>query len=693
MKKASIVIAVLLLFLCFCGVASAENVAKGKWAEQSSTDYNAPPTRAVDGNTDGKFWNGSVSHTKFEHTPWWQVDLGASYYINSVIISNRTDCCGERLSDYYVFVSDSPFTTNDVNALAGQSNVGKFYISGPNGLQNQLSINRSGRYVRIQLTGDNYLHIAEVEVLTSGVSTSSASINATVSPGTLDITVKYSGAPGNAKDWIGFYKVGSADNGYISYQYLNGNKSGSLAFKAPEPGAYNFRMFENDGYKLLATSNNLVAAYSASLTAKLDASGENITVTYSMGPGNAKDWIGIYKVGAADNGYISYQYLNGNKNGSLTFKAPAVSNVPQVGTYNFRMFVNDGYTLLATSNEIVIGQSTYNLTATLSGGNITVTYSGAPGNARDWIGIYKVGAADNGYISYQYLNGKKSGSLNFTAPTTAGSYNFRMFVNDGYTLLATSNEVVIGQQTSEQNLKAAPGDGKVYLSWNKDTNTSVIGYHLFRGTSSGGETSTPVTDFAIKETSYADPNVSNGIKYCYIMKPVYSGEKLGGASNEACATPTPNSGGSSGGSGSGTGTGTGTGTDNPVAKGTKIVLLINNPYMTVNDVSKEIDPGRGTVPLILKGRTLLPIRSIVEAIGGEIKWNESERKVTILVGATTIEMWIDSTNTRVNGSNRTTDVAPAIINGRTMLPLRFVAENLGANVNWDSVNYKITLLF
>ena len=599
MKKASIVIAVLLLFLCFCGVASAENVAKGKWAEQSSTDYNAPPTRAVDGNTDGKFWNGSVSHTKFEHTPWWQVDLGASYYINSVIISNRTDCCGERLSDYYVFVSDSPFTTNDVNALAGQSNVGKFYISGPNGLQNQLSINRSGRYVRIQLTGDNYLHIAEVEVLTSGVSTSSASINATVSPGTLDITVKYSGAPGNAKDWIGFYKVGSADNGYISYQYLNGNKSGSLAFKAPEPGAYNFRMFENDGYKLLATSNNLVAAYSASLTAKLDASGENITVTYSMGPGNAKDWIGIYKVGAAD----------------------------------------------------------------------------------------------NGYISYQYLNGKKSGSLNFTAPTTAGSYNFRMFVNDGYTLLATSNEVVIGQQTSEQNLKAAPGDGKVYLSWNKDTNTSVIGYHLFRGTSSGGETSTPVTDFAIKETSYADPNVSNGIKYCYIMKPVYSGEKLGGASNEACATPTPNSGGSSGGSGSGTGTGTGTGTDNPVAKGTKIVLLINNPYMTVNDVSKEIDPGRGTVPLILKGRTLLPIRSIVEAIGGEIKWNESERKVTILVGATTIEMWIDSTNTRVNGSNRTTDVAPAIINGRTMLPLRFVAENLGANVNWDSVNYKITLLF
>ncbi|MFA5385127.1 MAG: hypothetical protein WC364_10765, partial [Eubacteriales bacterium] len=405
-----------------------------------------------------------------------------------------------------------------------------------------------------------------------------ASINATVDPGTMNITVTYSGAPGNAKDWIGFYKVGAADGSYMSYKHLNGSINGSLNFTAPDVGTYNFRMFENDGYKLLATSNNVITAYNASLTAALDASGSSITVTYSGAPGNAKDWIGIYKVGAADGSYITHKYLKGNKNGSLSFTAPATSNVPEAGTYNFRMFVNDGYTKIATSNEVVIGKPVCNVTATLSGGNITVAYSGAPGNAKDWIGIYKVGAADGSYISYQYLKGNKNGSLSFTAPATPGTYNFRMFVNDGYTLLATSNEVVIGEtttQTDGANLKAAPGDGKVYLSWNKDTNTSVIGYHLFRGTSSGGETSTPITDFAIKETSYADPNVSNGIKYCYIMKPVYANESMGKASNEACATPTPNSGSSSGGSGSGTGSGTGT--DNPVVKGTKIVLLINNP--------------------------------------------------------------------------------------------------------------------
>ncbi len=51
--------------------------------------------------------------------------------------------------------------------------------------------------------------------------------------------------------------------------------------------------------------------------------------------------------------------------------------------------------------------------------------------------------------------------------------------------------------------------------------------------------------------------------------------------------------------------------------------------MTVNGVKKEIDPGRGTVPVIVKGRTLVPIRAIIEEMGGTIEWDGNERKVTI----------------------------------------------------------------
>ncbi|RJQ24734.1 MAG: copper amine oxidase N-terminal domain-containing protein [Peptococcaceae bacterium] len=113
--------------------------------------------------------------------------------------------------------------------------------------------------------------------------------------------------------------------------------------------------------------------------------------------------------------------------------------------------------------------------------------------------------------------------------------------------------------------------------------------------------------------------------------------------------------------------------------------------MEVNGESKEIDPGRGTVPVILEGRTILPIRAIIEAIGGTINWDEKERKVTIQVKDTVIALWIDKNTTRVNGTDKTTDVAPQIINARTMLPLRFVAENLGCEVNWEETTKKIII--
>src|SRR6202035_1629549 len=71
---------------------------------------------AVDGNTDGSFFNGSVSHTNADSNAWWQGDLGSSASVTSIVILNRTDCCGDRLSDYWVFVSNTPFGSTDTPA-------------------------------------------------------------------------------------------------------------------------------------------------------------------------------------------------------------------------------------------------------------------------------------------------------------------------------------------------------------------------------------------------------------------------------------------------------------------------------------------------------------------------------------------------------------------------------------------------
>ena len=133
---------------------------------------------------------------------------------------------------------------------------------------------------------------------------------------------------------------------------------------------------------------------------------------------------------------------------------------------------------------------------------------------------------------------------------------------------------------------------------------------------------------------------------------------------------------------------------------TVITLQPNNPMMTVNGIQQEIDPGRGTKPVIIVkwSRTVVPIRAIVEALGGTIEWDGTERKVTINFNGTIIELWIDKPQARVNGEMKwidpnNHDVKPIIINSRTMLPLRFVAENLGCTVQWDAATRTITITY
>src|SRR5450631_3688704 len=66
-------------------------------ATQSSTAEGGDARRAIDGNTNGDWNVGSVTQTDQEVDPYWEIDLGASYYIDEIRIFNRTDCCQARL--------------------------------------------------------------------------------------------------------------------------------------------------------------------------------------------------------------------------------------------------------------------------------------------------------------------------------------------------------------------------------------------------------------------------------------------------------------------------------------------------------------------------------------------------------------------------------------------------------------------
>ncbi|MCX6089137.1 MAG: hypothetical protein NTX88_01920 [Candidatus Atribacteria bacterium] len=98
--------------------------------------------------------------------------------------------------------------------------------------------------------------------------------------------------------------------------------------------------------------------------------GEPIIVEFTSGPGNPKDWIGLYKSGAPDRDYREWQYLNGLSQGSLTFKP-----VDEEGEFQFRGFANDGMTLLGKSDIFEVKKISVQVTnwETKTVGNVTLS--------------------------------------------------------------------------------------------------------------------------------------------------------------------------------------------------------------------------------------------------------------------------------------------------------------------------------
>ncbi|SDO61975.1 Copper amine oxidase N-terminal domain-containing protein [Paenibacillus sp. yr247] len=116
-------------------------------------------------------------------------------------------------------------------------------------------------------------------------------------------------------------------------------------------------------------------------------------------------------------------------------------------------------------------------------------------------------------------------------------------------------------------------------------------------------------------------------------------------------------------------------------------LTVNKKQVTVNDKPMLLEQA----PTIINDNTLIPIRFVTEALSGNVKWDEKERKVTVIRGDKLIDLWIDNADLLVNGDRVTAEVAPKIMNNVTMVPLRLVSEKLGFKVGWDPQNYGITI--
>lgn len=96
-------------------------------------------------------------------------------------------------------------------------------------------------------------------------------------------------------------------------------------------------------------------------------------------------------------------------------------------------------------------------------------------------------------------------------------------------------------------------------------------------------------------------------------------------------------------------------------------------------------------PIIVEGRTLVPVRGVFEALGAEVEWIAELKQVAISTDDTNITLTLDSSEYFVNGEAKSLDVPASLINDRTMVPIRAVSESLGCNVEWDDELHTVVI--
>ena len=120
-------------------------------------------------------------------------------------------------------------------------------------------------------------------------------------------------------------------------------------------------------------------------------------------------------------------------------------------------------------------------------------------------------------------------------------------------------------------------------------------------------------------------------------------------------------------------------------------LTIGSKMISVDGKQVPIDAS----PDLLGSRTFIPIRIVTEVFGGSIAWDAAEQKVTIVRNGTTLNLWIGKNAAEIDGKSVSIDTNPAVVPvisyGRTLLPLRFVSESLGLDIQWDATAHTITI--
>ncbi|HYB94017.1 MAG TPA: S8 family serine peptidase, partial [Vicinamibacterales bacterium] len=295
------------------------------------------------------------------------------------------------------------------------------------------------------------------------------------------VTATLTNGSGNPKDWLGFFcPASSADGSYIDWRYLNGTRtapasgmsSATVTFTAPSANGTtcNVRLFSNNELIKVATSETVTVAPQRTLAiddisvTEGNSGTSTATFTVTLSPANPSQTVAVNYATANGTASSGSDYVA--KSGSVTFEPGSTTRTIDVSiigdttyepsetfTVNLSSAVNasiaDAQGLGTIVNDDTAPQPTITAPSTAtSGSTLSVSIANGPGNATDWVGLFPSGGSDTSYITWMYLNGSRtppssgmtSATVSFPAPA-AGTYNVRLFANNGSTKIATSNTI------------------------------------------------------------------------------------------------------------------------------------------------------------------------------------------------------------------------------------------------------------
>jgi hypothetical protein len=173
--------------------------------------------------------------------------------------------------------------------------------------------------------------------------------------------------------------------------------------------------------------------------------GSSVTLTLTNGLGGSGDWLALAATGSPNTSYLQWTAVGAG----ATTRTWTVTMSTTVGTYEFRLFLNNGYTRAATSAPVSVVPGlppsiAVNATSVRGGRSVTMTLTNGLGGSGDWLALATTASPNTSYLQWTYVGaGVTTRTWTVTMPTATGTYEFRLFPNNGYTLAATSPPITV----------------------------------------------------------------------------------------------------------------------------------------------------------------------------------------------------------------------------------------------------------